>query len=217
MEKPDSPESKSDKGKESAPPGAPGPYLSPKLREKIMAAESAGESEWKPKPPSRRPLIVTIVVVVVVAAGVFLVLRASNQAKHKAQAKARADSLAAAAAAESSLAAARRDSVRAAAAAESTAIAARKAAVEAAARAGGPFGIQAGTYLDEGRANREKERLGPSTGLAARVVPATEGGSTVYHVVLGSFDNRTKAEQKGLDLLGRNLVSQALVVPLRKK
>jgi len=212
---PDAPDSTPEQGKAATPAG--GGYLSPKLREKLEGGGGGGggdDDDWKPKPQSPVPLIITLVVIAAVGGGMFFMMRAKAEAKHKADLKAHADSVAAAAAAEQAMIAARADSVRKAATAESLAVLNKKAEALAAAKAAGPFGIQAGSFLDEAKATSESAKISASTGLPAKVKPTGDGS---FLVVVGSFETRAIAEAKGLELLGKGKVNQALVVSLKKK
>ena len=206
MNTPDAPDSK---GKESG----GGAYLSPKLREKLMEAESSG-GDWQPKKQSPLPMIIALVVLVGAGGGLFFMMRSKAEAAKKAAVQAEAARVAAAA--ESVLAVARADSLRVIAVAESTANAAKSAVEDKAAKevAAGPYGVRAGSYIDEDRAKSESTRLGSATGLPARVVP---DGSGSFYVVLGSFTTRAAAEGRGMQLLGKNLIGEALVVTLPKK
>lgn len=76
----------------------------------------------------------------------------------------------------------------------------------------GPYGLDAGQFLDEAKANQVSEDLKTKTGLAARVVNM---GDT-YHVILGSYASRAAAEAKANALLAKGQVEQAGVVPLPK-
>lgn len=211
MNTPDAPDSTPEQGKAASP--ASGGYISPKLREKLEGGGGGDDDDWKPKPSSPLPLIITLVVIAAIGGGLFFMMRAKAETKHQADLKAHADSVAAMAAAEQAMIAARADSVSKAAAAESLTVVNKKSAALSAAKAAGPFGIQAGSYLDEAKANSESAKISASTGLPAKV-KATSDGS--YVVVVGSFETRAIAEAKGLDLLGKGKISQALVVSLKK-
>ena len=76
------------------------------------------------------------------------------------------------------------------------------------------FGVAVATFLFEERANTEREKLAASTGLPARVVTASEGGTDVYRLVLGAFPDRNAAERGASDLVRRGLVDEARVVGL---
>jgi len=80
----------------------------------------------------------------------------------------------------------------------------------------GPFGIDAGQYLDETRAGEVAATLKEKTGLAATVVPMGQGEEQSFHVVLGSYPRRSAAESKAGSLLSKGLVSEASVVALPK-
>ena len=79
--------------------------------------------------------------------------------------------------------------------------------------AGATFGISVATYLDADRAKAEKAKLAASTGMPVAVQEAREGGTSVYHLVLGGFDSRTSAEDAATDLIKRGLVEEARIVP----
>lgn len=77
------------------------------------------------------------------------------------------------------------------------------------------FGIAVGTYLNEGRANAERTRLGESTKLDTRVVTVAEDTVSMYRVVVGTYGDRTSAERAASDLVQRGLVLEARVVAVR--
>src|SRR5205814_3073878 len=58
------------------------------------------------------------------------------------------------------------------------------------------YGIAVASYLFDDKAGIEKDRLAGATSLEGAVVPKTDGGTTTYQVVLGSFDTRAAAEAK---------------------
>ncbi|MGH7742919.1 MAG: SPOR domain-containing protein, partial [Candidatus Eiseniibacteriota bacterium] len=74
------------------------------------------------------------------------------------------------------------------------------------------FGISVATYLDADRAESERVKLAGSTGLQVSVREASEGGTSVYHLVLGEFDTRASAENEASDLIQRGLVEEARIV-----
>jgi type II secretory pathway predicted ATPase ExeA len=74
------------------------------------------------------------------------------------------------------------------------------------------YGIAVGTYLNEGRANAERTRLGENTQLVARVVTVAEDTVSMYRVVVGSFGDRISAERAASDLVQRGLVTEARVI-----
>ena len=153
-----------------------------------------------------------------------------------------ADSLAAAAHADSLAAQARADSIafaklpkwkqkqilaKKAADAQKAAAAANPSATPAAAAAAapdtsapaapveaGPFGIDAGQFLDQQQANDKAAEFKTATGLAAIVTTEGEGDAATYHVLLGKYSSRASAEAKASSLLGKGLVPQAMVVKL---
>ena len=74
----------------------------------------------------------------------------------------------------------------------------------------GPYGIDAGQYLDEAKANSVADDLKTKTGLAAKVVNVSD----TFHVLLGSFSSRASADAKANALLGKGLIEQGGVMPL---
>jgi len=80
----------------------------------------------------------------------------------------------------------------------------------------GPFGIDAGQFLDETKAGEVATELKGKTGLDAAVVPMGEGDDTSYHVVLGSYPHRGTAESKANSLLSKGMLSEASVVAIPK-
>ena len=80
----------------------------------------------------------------------------------------------------------------------------------------GPFGIDAGQFLDEEQAKAMSDALKSKTGLPAQVVTDGEGASATYHVVLGSFPRRSTAEARANALLSKGMVDQAGVMVLPK-
>jgi hypothetical protein len=201
---------------------APQAYISPRLRQKLQEAEET-EDDWTPKAASPLPAIITAIVVIAVAVGGIMWWR--SVAKKDAAVKAAA--AAAAARADSLASLARAESLAVAAHAESLAVAARAdslARARARARAGGAggeaengtptsgFGIAVGRYMDEERADSERDRLSAATGLAGMVAPTKEGGTTMYRVILGKFTSHESAERKATALADSSLVRQAIVV-----
>ena len=91
-----------------------------------------------------------------------------------------------------------------------------EAGATAAPEEAGPFGIDAGQYLDEAKAGEVAAALKESTGLAASVVSMGEGDDTSFHVVLGSYPHRSTAESKANSLLAKGLLNQASVVAIPK-
>ncbi|MGH7742759.1 MAG: SPOR domain-containing protein [Candidatus Eiseniibacteriota bacterium] len=78
----------------------------------------------------------------------------------------------------------------------------------------GPFGIDAGQFLDQAQADAKAAELKAATGLAAQVTTDGEGDAATYHVVLGKYSSRASAEAKASALLGKAMVAQAMVVKL---
>ena len=74
------------------------------------------------------------------------------------------------------------------------------------------YGIVVGTFLSEDGAKAAQAKL--SVDLPAQVLPATEGGATVYQVVLGSFNSRASAEGKAGELASQGVVTEARVIRL---
>ena len=75
------------------------------------------------------------------------------------------------------------------------------------------FGIGVGTYLDEGRAKGELDRLSGSTSLSGVVAPTKDGS---FQVILGKFASRGAADKKAVALADSGLVREAHVVPRPK-
>ena len=80
----------------------------------------------------------------------------------------------------------------------------------------GPFGIDAGQFIDEARAGEIAASLKEKTGLPAAVVSMGEGDDVAFHVLLGSYPRRGTAESKANGLLSKGLLTQAVVVALPK-
>jgi hypothetical protein len=64
----------------------------------------------------------------------------------------------------------------------------------------------------EDRANSERDKLSASTGLAGKVVPIDDGGTTMYRVILGKWSSRSAAEARATALIDSSLVHEAKVV-----
>jgi hypothetical protein len=222
----------------STPPEEQRPYISSRLREKLM--ETEGEEEWSPKGGFPiTGIVVGLVVLAVVVGGVMFMRSAAKAQKAKedaaAAAAARADSLANLARADSLRVAAQADSM-ARAAADSVArkhgklppkaataastpgtggAAGAKGAPAAAAATPPPesktdgFGIGVGTFLDEARAKSELDRLSGSTSLTGLVAPTKDGS---FQVILGKFGTRGAADKKAVALADSGLVREAHVV-----
>lgn len=215
-------------------------WLPPRLRDKIEQGGGGGggdDDEFVIKPSSPIPGIITGVVIlaVVVAGGWFLKSQADKQkaAEAKVAAEKRAaevaDSLAKVRMADSLLAIKRADSLAFAAlpkwkqlqvlkekAAAGDANAQRALDELKAASAGdpdaGPFGIDAGEYLDDARASQVADELKASTGLDAKVVKRGSGDNESFHVVLGRYEARPDADAAAKQLLARGMIRQGIVV-----
>ena len=77
------------------------------------------------------------------------------------------------------------------------------------------FGIDAGSFLSQERANVELTKLQGSTSLSGRVVPKPEDGGTSYHVVIGEFTSRKDAEKKASELIVAATIREATVTKLK--
>jgi Flp pilus assembly protein TadG len=73
-------------------------------------------------------------------------------------------------------------------------------------------GIAVGEYMMEDRANAEKDKLSATTGLAGKVVPINDGGTTMYRVILGKWSSRAAAEARAAALIDSSVVHEAKVV-----
>ena len=71
------------------------------------------------------------------------------------------------------------------------------------------FGIAVGTFLDEGRAKSELDRLTGATSLTGIVAPTTDGS---FRVILGKFTSHGAADKKAVALADSGLVREAHVV-----
>jgi cell division septation protein DedD len=91
------------------------------------------------------------------------------------------------------------------------AIATPKPAVAKPAAPKSTFAIVVATYLNEERANSERDKLAASTGLPTRVATAEEDGASVYRVVVGAYPDRRRAEQSASDLVGKGLINEARI------
>lgn len=218
-------------------PSQPGPWLPPRLREKLESPEASAD-DWKPKTGSPVPAIVTIAVVLVAAVGGFLWWRSASQKDHGGKnataqaapsppparmdslAMARADSTARANSASTTTASSSPTTTGAAAAATpaktTPAKTTPKEPVANAAPASAPspakgFGIVVGSYVFEEKAQSELTRLQGVTGLSGRVSPSATSG---FNVILGKFATKTAAERKATAFVDSSLVDQAQVIAL---
>jgi cell division septation protein DedD len=211
----------------------PPTYMSPKLREKLYdePPRSGGrDSSHEQLPPWMGPAILGLLAVAVVLVGIGIMR--SNAEKKRQAVIAHADSLRAAAVAESA-AVVMRDSLRA----DSIRIAAMpkpspKPSPAASSGSKTPsgsgaatattappaetkkYGLIVGEFIDETRANEVKDQLTGSTSLPGRVISVDNGNA--FRVILGSFEGRAAAEKAAGDLSSKGLVSEARVTALPK-
>jgi cell division protein FtsN len=209
-------------------------YVSPKLREKLNEPGGSSPRDDDQLPPWLGWLVLGLlaVAVAVVAVGVLQ----SNAEKKRQAVAARADSVRAAAAADSAAAVAavqdsiRLDSLRAlmpspkpgASPPAKPGVAPRAGSTPGGSAAGGAasapaaetrrYGLAVAEFIDEDRANSEKDRLAASTGLTGRVVSVDNGNA--FRVILGSFEGRAAADKAAAELSGKGLVNEARVTPL---
>jgi len=76
--------------------------------------------------------------------------------------------------------------------------------------------LSVGTYLFSDRARARTAQLTKKTSMESWVVTGTSDGSFTYRVMLGKFASRSEAERVADKLLGRGVVSEALVESLPK-
>lgn len=211
----------------------PPTYMSPKLREKLYDERSrpGGRDSSHDQPPQwMGPAILGLLAVAIVLVGIGIMR--SNAEKKRLAVIAHADSLRAAAAAES-LAVVMRDSLRAdsirtaampkpspkpspAASSASKSPSGSGAAPAAAAPPAETrkYGLIVGEFIDEARANEVKDQLTSSTSLPGRVISVDNGNA--FRVILGSFDGRAAAEKAAGELSSKGQVSEARVTALPK-
>jgi len=79
------------------------------------------------------------------------------------------------------------------------------------------FGVGVASYLDEGRANVERDRLTSETSLPALIVPYQDAGTTMYRVVLGRWGSAAEAERAANDLMERGSINEARVMRLPRR
>ncbi len=85
-------------------------------------------------------------------------------------------------------------------------------------RTDGPvFGVGIAHYLDQDRANLERDRYAGETKLPAIVVPYKDGGATLYRVVLGKYPTNAAAERAATNLMAHYGVPEAQVFKLPAK
>jgi cell division protein FtsN len=75
------------------------------------------------------------------------------------------------------------------------------------------FGLEVATFIFEGRAETERQRLA-TAGQRVRILSTWEYGSRVYRVVIGSYRSTAAAERAADSVLSSGLVLQARVVTL---
>jgi hypothetical protein len=78
----------------------------------------------------------------------------------------------------------------------------------------GRFGISVGTFRSEERATIERTRLAANSGLVPKTVVMSEGGESLYRLILGAFDSRESADSAASSLVQRGIVKEAFAVPL---
>lgn len=220
-------EQKSDSGGSPPPPapapGAPGPWLPPRLRDRLAMAD-------EPPPKAESPLmgIVVMVVIAAMVGGLVYWKMQSNAAAKKAEAaRAEADRRAAVADSLDRLRIA--DSLKTAAQAAADAaflklpawkqaqirsgVSDTSAAGTAAAESG-HFVIDAGSFLVEDPAQAAAAAIKSATHLAVRVVPVERDGNTTFHVYVGDFKVRGEATYTANVLFDKGTLPQANVVKL---
>lgn len=79
------------------------------------------------------------------------------------------------------------------------------------------YSLDVGMYLNPDRAEAERDRIVEATGLRGWLVRGTRDGADMYHVIVGSYRTRERAQQSAEQLLERGMVFEALVVPLPAK
>jgi len=236
---PKNPETKPEAPKPGA---SSGPYISARLREKLAESDDKEwtPKSSNPVPGIIGVVVIAGMLIATFMWWQSSMKKQETEKAAAAQKAAIADSIATAARAESLVTAARADSAArvdsllahggklpkpaaptAAPAPKSTPAASKPSATPPAAPAAsaapkGPatdgFGIAVGQYMLEDRANSEKDKLSASTGLPGKVVPADDGGTTVYRVILGKWSSRAPAEKKAAALIDSSLVREARVV-----
>lgn len=208
-----------DKPKDPDSPGSPGgkdsdDYVSPRLRNKLSAAEDLDFEESEKDTKSQNMMALGMLAILLIVGG-FLGYSMLNGKKAEeapeppAAAEAPADTMA--------------DSTAMAADTMATPPPAPKPPAPKPAETVQkepeappvPFGIAVGSYIDQARANEELTKLQGSTGLTGKVQPFDDGGITSYRVVLGSFTSRGAADAKANDLISSDVVYEARVIALK--
>jgi len=79
------------------------------------------------------------------------------------------------------------------------------------------YGVGVASYLDEDRANVERDRFAADTALPAAVMAYNDAGTIMYRVVLGRWASSNEAERNANSLMERGLINEARVLQLPKK
>jgi len=90
------------------------------------------------------------------------------------------------------------------------------AAEPAAPKEMGPFGVDAGQFIDQAQATQIADDLKTKAGLPTQVVTVGEGDAATYHVFVGKFSTHAAAEAAATRLRAKGLVQQGAVTPLPK-
>jgi hypothetical protein len=211
-------------GPEAPPPSsAPGPWLPPRLRDRLEAADA-------PPPKTAGPLggILATALVLGLAGAVFWWAGQKRAVVKKAE-EAKAAAALAAAVADSITQVRMADSLRTVARADSAAAFLALPAWKqqeiltgvkgdggsgANSDEAGKFVVDAGTYLFEEPAERAATAIKASTRMEVRVVPVEADGATSYHVYVGNFTQRGAAAHAADQLLAKGTADLARVVKL---
>jgi len=76
------------------------------------------------------------------------------------------------------------------------------------------YGIAVGSYLFEDRAKSELATMSDKTHLPSRVIAVSDGGTSMFQVVVGSFTSRAAAETQANALVRTGQANQASVISL---
>jgi hypothetical protein len=79
------------------------------------------------------------------------------------------------------------------------------------------YGVSVAAFLDDERANQERERLATATGFPAIVMPFDDAGTTMYQVVLGRWPSSRAAERAANGLMEQGVINEARVTKLPKQ
>lgn len=204
--------------------GTPGPWLPPRLRDRLAGADD-------PPPRGDSPIVGILVFVVIAAMVGGLFYWKTRQIAAEKQVDAKKAAAEAAAAVADSLDRVRViDSLRTAARADSVQaflalppwkrlqmIASKgdtSKVAHVAAEESGHYVIDAGTFLFEEPAQAAMATIKAGTKLEVRVAPVESGGSTSYHVYVGNFRQRGEATYTANQLFEKGTLPQANVVKL---